>query len=379
MDDKAELWPKALPKRQHRVVARMIEQWREGAMIDPDTAARLTGSIAAVAFDSKRLARYCFIVALSCLAIALAAAWADDYLRRFLASFVELPPPVQTVLFGFTAALLFRVGLRRRSKAPERLYSSEALLFLGGVALAAAIGFLAPMLDRAEGHYSILALLASLNYLVLAFWFGSRLIWVFGLLALGSWLGAETGYLSGYGAYFLGMAYPLRFVFLGVLLTAWGTWAWQLVERAAGDPLPPFLGRLFFFTPQTKVVGLLYLFIALWLMSIFGNYGDLELWRGVPQYQLLAWSVVFAFAALGAIHYGLRCDDPVCRGFGLTFLFINLYTRFFEYCWEAVPKAMLFAVLALSLWFLGNRAERIWRLGERSLGPEPERETPPER
>ena len=43
----------------------------------------------------------------------------------------------------------------------------------------------------------------------------SGLVWLFFLLALGNWFGAETGYVSGWGAYWLGMNYPIRFVLFG--------------------------------------------------------------------------------------------------------------------------------------------------------------------
>ena len=74
---------------------------------------------------------------------------------------------------------------------------------------------------------------------------------------------------------------------------------------------------------------------------------------------------MFGAAALAAIWYGLKRDDGVLRGFGLTFLLINLYTRFFEYFWAPLPKALFFAVLAISFWYLGSRAETIWQLGRR--------------
>ena len=43
------------------------------------------------------------------------------------------------------------------------------------------------------------------------------------------------------------------------------------------------------------------------------------------------------------------------RGFGLTFLFINLYTRFFEHFWDHMHKAIFFALLAVSFWCLGTQ------------------------
>ena len=57
----------------------------------------------------------------------------------------------------------------------------------------------------------------------------------------------------------------------------------------------------------------------------------------------------------------------VLGGFGLIFLFINLYTRFFEYFWDSTHKAAFFAVLAVSFWFFGSRAETIWHFGKRGL------------
>jgi len=74
--------------------------------------------------------------------------------------------------------------------------------------------------------------------------------------------------------------------------------------------------------------------------------------------------VLFGAAAVAAIWYGLARDDGVLRGFGLTFLFINLYTRFFEYFWDSLHKAVFFAVLAISFWYLGRKAETIWHFGQ---------------
>jgi hypothetical protein len=110
-------------------------------------------------------------------------------------------------------------------------------------------------------------------------------------------------------------------------------------------------------------------------MSIFGNYGDMTQWQKVKQYELLHWSLTFGAASIAAIWYGLKRDDGVLRGFGLTFLFINLYTRFFEYFWDSIHKAAFFAVLAVSFWYLGSRAEAIWHFGHR--GPQSNSGVPP--
>ena len=112
-------------------------------------------------------------------------------------------------------------------------------------------------------------------------------------------------------------------------------------------------------------MGLLYLFIALWIMSIFGNYGDKHNWEQVKQIELFHWSILFGAVAGWAIYHGLRHDNDITKGFGLTFLGINLYTRFFELFWNNLHKAIFFALLGLSFWYIGSKAETIWNLGKR--------------
>ena len=98
-------------------------------------------------------------------------------------------------------------------------------------------------------------------------------------------------------------------------------------------------------------------------MSIFGNYGDINKWQAIKQVELLHWSLLFGIIAGASIYHGIKMDDGMTRGFGITFLFINLYTRFFEYFWDGMHKAIFFGLLAISFWALGSHAENIWNLG----------------
>jgi len=183
----------------------------------------------------------------------------------------------------------------------------------------------------------------------LAFWFPSKLVWLFSLISLGSWFGMETGYISGWGSYFLGMNYPLRFVLFGIVLVG-ASFVLKINSKLSG------------FQKLTYIMGLLYLFIALWILSIFGNYGDISSWYDVKQIELFHWGLIFGLAAVGAIVYGLKQDDHTSRSFGITFLFINLYTKFFEYFWTELHKAVFFIILAVSFSLIGWKAEKIWNL-----------------
>ena len=281
-----------------------------------------------------------------------------DMLQRIF----KAPAIAKCGFFTAISAGVFYLGLFLHKKNPRRIYSNEAVFFLGVLALAAAVALFGVAFDTGTGHFSALFLLASVLYVLLGLWFPSALVWVFGLLSLGAWMGAETGYMSGYGAYWLGMNYPLRFVLFGAVLTGIGIAGQQMSRR---DNAATFKNRLLTMSPQTKVIGLLYLFLPLWIMSIFGNYGDMSSWHRIRQYELFHWALLFGGASIAAIWYGLKQDDGVLRGFGLTFLFINLYTRFFEYFWASTHKAIFFAALAASFWYIGRRAETIWQFGVR--------------
>jgi MFS family permease len=364
-----------LPRGQHGTVMRTLDRWRECGVIDEETRARLAASTSIAAFDWQRTARYAFIIAISCIVIALGAILADKVLMDLLMRVFNAPAGLKSAFFVALSAMLFGYGLRSRRKHPHRSYGNEAVFFLGVLALAAAVFFLGAAMDTGSGRFSVLLLIASVLYALLGLWFPSKLVWVFGLVSLGAWMGAETGYASGWGAYYLGMNYPFRFLLLGAALTALALFG----EHASSPPnMSTAKARLLSMSPQTKVMGLLYGFIALWIMSIFGNYGDVAKWQLVRQYELLHWSLLFGAASIAAFWYGLKRDDGVLRGFGLTFLFINLYTRFFEYFWDSIHKAAFFAVLAASFWYIGNRAESIWHFGLRKPHTQRSMQTKPQ-
>ncbi|HQQ95302.1 MAG TPA: DUF2157 domain-containing protein [Bacteroidia bacterium] len=336
-------------KKQGQFLNETIREWETKQIINNETAEALRNSYSIRPFDFKKLAKYSFWVAMICFVIAFGTVMADRFLIELIEGLFSSSKLGLCFVFALLAAAMYYAGIKRRQKKPEKVFSNEAILFSGVLLTAASIAYLGQALDTGSGHFSILFLFATALYAALAFWFPSKLVWLFALLSLGAWFGTETGYISGGGAYFLGMNYPLRFVLFGGILVGV---SFFLKGHAKFSE----------FQKPTYIVGLLYLFIALWLLSIFGNFGDMEDWYDARQIELLHWGLLFGLVAIGAIYYGLKHDDYTSRSFGITFLFINLYTKFFEYFWDATHKAIFFLLLALSFWYIGKRAEKIWNL-----------------
>lgn len=338
-----------LDRQESEFLNKTIAKWEEGKVIDGDTAERLRNSYEVKGFDWMRLAKYSFWIALICGAVAFGSLLINDTIIRYIKSLYNTPNIVISVASGMMAAVLFFGGRRREQKYPENIFSNEATIFTGVLFTACCIAYLGKTFDNGSGHYSLLFLCSVFVYGFLAWRLSSRLIWLFALVSLGSWFGTETGYQTQWSHYFLGMNYPLRFVSFGIVLVL----ACLILKRRQW-----FL----FFWELTYVVGLLYLFLSLWLLSIFGNLATIDAWWQIKQISLYYWGIISIAIAAGFMLYGLKNKDVIAREFGITFLIIFLYTKYFEYFWNNTNMAVFFTILAASFWLIGRKAEKIWNL-----------------
>lgn len=338
-----------LDKSETELLAHAITHWEREGYIDGGVADTLRRSYQVKGFDWMRLAKYSFWVALICGAIAFGWLIVDDSVINYIKKLYDTPNIVISILSGTTATGLFYWSRRLKRVSPEKVFSNEAVVFMAILLTANSIAYLGKTFDNGSGHFSLLFLLSVFVYGILAWNMNSRMIWLFALVSLGSWFGSETGYQTHWGNYFFGMNYPLRFVIFGLVL----------VVACAALRYRKWFSQ---FGELTYVIGMLYLFVSLWMLSLFGNYGSLNQWWLVKQITLFYWGIITAVIYSGFLIFGLKRNDVVAREFGITFLIILIYTKYFEYFWENTNKSVFFAVLAVSFWIVGRKAEKIWNV-----------------
>lgn len=345
-----------LPRKQAETVRKALEAWQASGLLDRETAARLLDDLTPLSFDWRRLGIYALWTAVACILIGVVALFSDTRLVEFIARFITLTGLGRCLLLCLVAAALFLWGARRRARFPEKRLTTEAIFFLGVLAFAGSLNFFSVWLAPAYPSSVIggdavvsLFLAAALIYGVLGLALDSRMIWVFALLSLGGWFGADVGYSAQWYAYYLGMDYPVRIAIFGLLLCG-------LSVLLRKNRLWP---RLAAFERSTLSLGLLFLFVSLWYLSIMGS------WDAPRSMEPLHWALLFGAAACAAVWIGIRRDDGMLRGYGLVFLGLNLYTRFFEWFWDSLHKGLFFIIVGVSLWFLGSQAERLWNLGRK--------------
>jgi uncharacterized membrane protein len=187
---------------------------------------------------------------------------------------------------------------------------------------------------------------------LLAYALDIRLLLAAGILCLIAFLSARTGTWSGMYWLHFGER-PENFLPAGILLFVF---PWLVDHR-----------RFSGFAPVYRVFGLLTLFLPILILANYGPVSYLDLDRDLIEglYQLAG----FALSA-AAIYFGIRRHWPDVVNTGNTFFVIFLYTKFYDWWWEIMPKYLFFLVIGLTA-ILFLLVFRRLRLTRNLAAPEP--------
>ncbi|NLR82090.1 hypothetical protein [Chitinophaga eiseniae] len=334
-----------LDKREAQVLQRAIHQWEQEQLLTTEQASRLQQSYKVVNTDWQTLTLYIFIAAVSCALMAFGSLVLDEKWIEIIRKKFSMTDGVIALLFAAVSIFLCYEGWRRNRHQPLFSFNRELFWLLPVLSIGVSVVYLGKSLQYLEGNYGVFWLLATVCYGVLGIALRSRLMWIATLLCLVPAYVKLTYYLTGDAPFFLGMNLPCRMALLGVLLTGM---AWGLRQLKVYAPIKDI----------SWTGGWLLFIISGWLISIFGNCGTWEEWQQLRQIHLLQWVIVYSLQCVGMIWLGIRVKDDLLRDLGVTFLLLDLYTRYFEYLWDHTNKGLFFGILALSFWWVGRLIEK---------------------
>ena len=142
---------------------------------------------------------------------------------------------------------------------------------------------------------------------------------------------------GGQGAYFASIQDERLMALAALAAILVGLWHEHWLENGP-------LWRCVGFGALYLIFGLLYLNLSLWFLTLFG--------------KPLDWMLTFTAAAIAQIIVGARLRDARFTGFGIVFLAIDLYTRFFEHFWDQLSAGAFFLVAGALAMALGYGFER---------------------
>lgn len=197
--------------------------------------------------------------------------------------------------------------------------SGAALELLGALALHGLVVTVAIDLSTGSDDWPALVGLCAASMLACAYGLRNSLILIVACCDLFTWFGGATGYASGFGAYWLDLNYPARFIAAG--LASIGV-AW--LHAAVLPRLTQAFSRVYLH------FGLLVINLALWSLALFG-YFETEVGFSDNAGARIGFSALWGAISIGSVLLGSRLGQRALRGYGLTFLAIDLYTFYFQF------------------------------------------------
>ncbi len=302
----------SLNRRIGTELALLVEQ----KLLEPDQKQRIQEMYPVGRWDFLALVRWFSIlgVAAICLGLVLST--------RHLANWQRL------IEVGSSAVsvVCVAVGLwvERRRSMPR---TGAALQLLGVVALQVFSFALAIRYASGSGNWPAVVGIDCLLFLAAAYALRNRLILVYATMNFFVWFGGQTGYVSGWGMYWLRMTYPVRFLLAGIVALGLAYVHFRLVPQIYRS-----------FSRVYAHFGMLVINLALWFLAIFGYFGETVTWHGTED-QRIAFSALWAVTSIASIFGSARLGLGLLRGYGLTFLIINLYTFYFQFVVAKSPEA----------------------------------------
>lgn len=231
------------------------------------------------------------------------------------------------VLLGIAMLTGFCGGQWIKYRRPALVWSGLSLELLGGLLLISLTFTIGMIYSTGSGNWPALLLIDLLLLMSLSYALRNVLLLVLSAVVFFCWFGGFTGYASGWGAYWFGMNYPLRF-----LLAASAMIAVAVIHQQSEAGL---LARYRGFCKVWLSGGLFFAEMALWLLALFGNFdlnGDRWYWAGAGE--LILFNVLWAGLNIVLIWLGARLAMRMLTGYGATFLIIQIYTLFFAHLAE---------------------------------------------
>ena len=206
-----------------------------------------------------------------------------------------------------------------------------------------------------SGNWPALLLIDLIILIPLAYVLHNVLILILSAVVFFIWFGGFTGYASGWGAYWFGMNYPLRF--LGAAIIIIGI---SLLHRVnERNLLSGYRG----FYKVWLSAGIYFAEMALWLLSLFGNFNlEASSWHNETAGELFLFNILWAAGNVALIFLGTRYLMRMLRGYGVTFLIIQGYTLYFWHVAGELGIVLGSAIaggsaLAVVFWFEKQRKE----------------------
>lgn len=205
-----------------------------------------------------------------------------------------------------------------------------------------------------EVIFPFFSFIGMIFFFVIAYFMRHQIALLFGIGFLAHTIGLFTAYY--FACYMIGVQMPVIQLIVGTLLVFVGLWH---IEKVRGREV----NFQFLFGRTYEWTGLLFIYLSLWIMSIWGITYKEHYWAAPTAGELWIANVLFIVASLFALFYGAIKEDRMFFNFGLTFFIIETYTLFFSRIWNTIDVAFGSLLLGIMLIVTGYVLRHLWLKG----------------
>jgi len=315
-------------------VAQEISDWENTGLINAEQAALLHQRYDPVPFQGAIFLKWLGLFAIFMLAMAVLG---------FIGTVLAMASPTfATLCLMALSAVVMYFGARLAAhQAQKHPFTGQALLTIGLIGLYASLStiYLISDGDQYSNVFGWFMLITSAAAFLTAYHFHLRWPLLIALLMFFHGVGSMSEYW-GHGGYFLEIQDPRSMSIIALFTIILGYWHEHKLESENLQKCIGF-GHLYI------IFGLLYFNMSLWLLSLdfYGYYYENA---NEAKDAILLWVILFTIGCIAQIVAGARLKDARFTGFGIVFLGINLYTRFYEHFWDDLSKATFFTLAGIA-------------------------------
>lgn len=383
--------------RLYSWLRRELDSWRKEGIIGEEQAKAILsryGISEEIAETKKRYGKLVTIIAILGTIIL-----GVGVILFFASNWQEIPKWAKLLVIFGTIIASYHIGYQFRFEKQNYPRVGSALLFLGTILFGAGI-FLIAQIFHIRAHYPNGVLFWAVGIFPLAYIIESRPILSLGLLNMTLWLGMESWFWMGSDAdnlilmiglylifgilvYSIGSLHtqyektriyrlPYRIIGLIIILAASYIFTfgfiWEEQSEYNISALPWFLTGLIVTslmalitcianlilrrveskTHKYEMIGLTALLILDFIFLLLPS----------PEIYPILFNIILFGEIIGIIFVGYLVEERALINIGLTFFAIDLFTRYFDFFWKLLPRALFFIIGGLILIAGGIYIER---------------------
>lgn len=249
-------------------------------------------------------------------------------------------------LFFVSGFIINEVMIRKEINLPK---TSAVIIALSSIFLACDIFTIYYIIFGNKHNYTILFLITIIIFFIIAYIKKNYIVLSIALVSAITWYGFEGFDFPYIDSYIFNINNYIRVILMSTAIFLLGI---------TDVNIKIFGNKYYLFSKIFYSVGILYLNIVLAIMSIFGTYDTMILFKD-NKTETITYSIIFLITNIIMLSLGIKIKKMSIIKCSIFFILANMYIRYFEYFYLSMNSWIFFIILGVITILIGIVIERI--------------------